>query len=124
MESATKNLALPQIDSIDIQQNTLTIKLQVPLEHECFDGHFQDIPLVPGVVQIYWASHFHNKHFPGEPTGKLHKLKFTKPLMPSRKTDLTIEHLLDRFSFNYRQGQETIAQGVVFLEQSSSSSAS
>ena len=60
-------IVLPEIDaaerSHDGQREHLTLRFALPASTRYFEGHFPEVPLLPGVVQIGWAVEFGRQYF-------------------------------------------------------------
>ncbi len=88
-------IALPEIDaaerSHDGQKESLTLRFAVPASLRYFEGHFPEVPLLPGVVQIGWAVELARQHF--ELPARFHSLmgvKFMRVIQPGANVTLTL----------------------------------
>ena len=86
-------ILLPEIEaaerSHDGQREQLTLRFAVPASTRYFEGHFPDVPLLPGVVQIGWAVEFARQYF--ELPARFHTLagvKFTRVIQPGANVSL------------------------------------
>jgi len=80
-------LVVSQSATVD---NKVTIELIIPPELSYFNGHFDQQPILPGVVQVHWAEHFARQcfDFPTNFTG-LTNIKFQQIILPGQ--DVTLE---------------------------------
>lgn len=88
------------------------VTLVVPNDLDYFRGHFPDVPVVPGVVQIKWALLLARRYLgvAGAFTG-MEALKFQKVMRPGSRVTLALEYGVDkgklRFSFDSEQGRHS-----------------
>jgi 3-hydroxymyristoyl/3-hydroxydecanoyl-(acyl carrier protein) dehydratase len=74
------------------QANELVRRLEVPEDLAQLDGHFDDFPVVPGVVQLGWVLAAAAAWCGRAPRlSCLEALKFPEPLLPGRQVTLELE---------------------------------
>tara|TARA_R110002167_G_scaffold84254_2_gene228995 strand:+ start:2201 stop:3955 length:1755 start_codon:yes stop_codon:yes gene_type:complete len=108
----------PVILTERLHHDALTLDLQIPADLQYFVGHFPRHPILPGVVQIDWASRF-GRHYlavQGAFCG-MKNIKFVNPILPGDHITLTLS-LKNRddsgdVAFAYRQGDKINASGVI-----------
>ena len=87
-----------------------------------FDGHFPQLPILPGVAQLDWAVQFGREAFP-LPLHflRLEALKFQQVARPSSLIRLHLEWQADnlRLAFRYESAQGTCASGRVIFSETS-----
>jgi uncharacterized membrane protein len=92
--------------------------LRVPHELECLAGHFPDVPIVPGVVQVDWAMQL-IAEWTGRPPAiqGIDALKFKKPLRPGNEVTLVVEHEGGGapFRFEFRGAEDVYSSGRIRL---------
>ena len=68
---------------LEIEGQKLSATLFLPEDLVYFDGHFEEMPILPGVVQIHWAVELASEHLKieGEFVG-IDMLKFKKIISP------------------------------------------
>jgi 3-hydroxymyristoyl/3-hydroxydecanoyl-(acyl carrier protein) dehydratase len=116
-------LKLPEIDSVERRQDGLRLHFALPAELEYFDGHFPDVPLLPGVVQIGWAVELARLHLAADAAGALDRfrslatVKFMRVMQPG--ATVTLQLSVDRESralaFEYLAGDQTCSSGRVLF---------
>ncbi|RQH05729.1 AMP-binding protein [Paraburkholderia dinghuensis] len=91
-------------------------ELRVPHTLVHFAGHFPDMPILPGVVQVDWALRLANEWVPGARIlASVEQLKFMAPVPPGAllKLTLTQNAARRRVSFSWRLGERDCASGVI-----------
>jgi 3-hydroxymyristoyl/3-hydroxydecanoyl-(acyl carrier protein) dehydratase len=100
-----------------IRQKTTTADgcryaLEIPPDLIFFTGHFNEFPLVPGVVQLQWAVEFAQEDLGITCSGSVDKLKFTRPIRPGELLELTLRRLPSgRLAFAYQDAEYLYSQG-------------
>ena len=85
------------------QESTVSLDLKVPGDLDYFEGHFEDFPVVPGVVQLMWVRHFARLHLGfGGDVRKMSQVKFKAMLRPGDAVTLSITLDADRGRLKYR----------------------
>ena len=94
---------MPSVLNLVQDEQQTIIDLLIDEDLRCFQGHFDDAPVVAGVVQLDWAVLFAQQHFfPTSKVGKVGSLKFQKLMLPKMKVQLVINKISDtKFSFKY-----------------------
>lgn len=85
------------VEQLLMSEQKIQLKLRIDEDLFWFNGHFDQYPILAGVVQVDWVIHyFHqfmssNKVFDG-----LVNVKFQQPIIPNEEIILTIEHEKDK----------------------------
>ncbi len=103
---------------IQKEENSVYLKISFPMECGLFQGHFPDLPLLPGVVQTHLAIRYFERYqntklnFAG-----FKSLKFFRPIFPGATVDLEIKKDLksDQVTFHYSGGGHPYSKGVVAI---------
>jgi acyl-coenzyme A synthetase/AMP-(fatty) acid ligase len=85
------------------------------------DGHFPDLPIVPGVALVDWATMFAARHLNiGDGIARSLQVKFRRLIMPGEIVTLVLEHQIDRnrLAFSYQQRAQICATGSFPVERS------
>ncbi len=96
----------------------LNLHLRVLKELLFFDGHFDIIPILPGVVQIYWADYFARQAFSLEGGFlRLEAIKFQQIIHPGQDLTLELNYQSEkqRIDFIYRSNKGQHASGRIIL---------
>ncbi|MCL2872547.1 MAG: AMP-binding protein [Betaproteobacteria bacterium] len=105
------------------QEVVLTLALRDCLY--AFDGHFPELPILPGVIQIDWALRLAQRCFPieGRFSG-LRQLRFQRILRPDDEVTLTLRFSPEkkevRFSYASKWGEHS--QGCAFFTNATAAS--
>lgn len=97
------------------QQKILHITL--PQGAAVFEGHFPDLPILPGVVQFDIAMHACADWHPLTSFRRIDKLKFKEPVIPGDCVTLTLDNLgQGRVQFHYQLQDRPLSSGVIVFE--------
>lgn len=101
---------LPNVLKQQQDNNITTLLLHVPENLAYFAGHFPNIAIVPGVVQLHWAVHFATTIV--AINGKMthgSRIKFSNIILPNDELVLTLEHVLEKqliiYSYTKQDGK-------------------
>lgn len=109
----------PQVLSVKQQETSVQIQCYIPKNLLYFDGHFDAQSVLPGVVQVHWATVFAKQYlkFNGG-FQSLEKIKFQKVIFP----DLVVTLLLSfdaeskKLTFSYQSCSEVFSSGKISYE--------
>jgi len=108
---------LPSINSIEQHSESVLLNLTINADLRCFKGHFDDVAVVPGVVQLDWAILFAREYLlmHGD-VQDVSVLKFQKLLLPDMKVQLEIvKKSSKKFTFNYSMNDAKFSSARVEL---------
>ena len=112
------NLTLPLVKSRQDKE----LELVFLRDSNFFKGHFTDYPIVPGVVQLYFASFYINQLFGlNLDMGQLKRIKFSNLMFPDKSIDLVFTEKEDSILYKYQKGDKVYSSGQfpktnIFLE--------
>ena len=92
------------------------LDLSVPADCPWFEGHFPEMPILPGVVQVGWAAHYAHTLFGlGPGVAALEQVKFKRPVGPGMRLTLTLkpDAARRRVHYEYREGDQPCSSGVL-----------
>jgi 3-hydroxyacyl-[acyl-carrier-protein] dehydratase len=102
--------------------NEMTLKLQIPVDHPSFAGHFPGQPIVPGVMLLDEVMQAAMLHMPGwddalKPGITIPVCKFLRPVLPGATLELTLSPGVqpDSLNFKLQQAGQSVASGSLGL---------
>ena len=84
-----------------------TYAIELPLKHPCYEGHFPDNPVVPGVLLLDLIVDAIGH---GAPRG-IAAVKFHRALAPGERCELHWTSSGSRVTFRCAQGVQMVAEG-------------
>lgn len=110
------NITYPNIIDFSINSDFAQFKLVFPLSSNFFKGHFTDFPILPGVVQLFFAKEFikdaFNLDFVSE---TVKKIKFSSVIKPDTQVALTLKRKEKSIDFMFTNGDITFSSGSFVL---------
>jgi AMP-binding enzyme family protein len=110
------NITYPNIIDFSINSDFAEFKLVFPISSNFFKGHFTDFPILPGVVQLFFAKEFikdaFNLDFVPE---TVKKIKFSSVIKPDTKVTLTLKRKEKSIDFMFTNGDITFSSGSFVL---------
>ncbi len=120
----TTEQARPQLP-VELERHSpsaehLCLQLQVPEDLLFFDGHFDEAPILPGVVQVHWANHYARQMFTlKQDFLRLEVIKFKQIIHPGQKITLELQYdsAKQKIDFTYYSDLGPHATGRIVLGQ-------
>jgi 3-hydroxymyristoyl/3-hydroxydecanoyl-(acyl carrier protein) dehydratase len=109
--------ALPPFAVREVGENEIVLTLALRDCAQVFDGHFPQLPVMPGVAQIHWALRLAQRYFPieGRFSG-LKQLRFQRILRPEDEVSLVLgfspEKKEVRFTYTSKSGVHSQGQAL------------
>jgi 3-hydroxymyristoyl/3-hydroxydecanoyl-(acyl carrier protein) dehydratase len=86
-------IVLPEIRSCERLARGVRLQLTIPADLAYFAGHFPDLPLLPGVIQVKWAIELGRELLTFAGTFRaLSAVKFMRVIQPGEAIALTLEY--------------------------------
>ena len=108
------------IRSVDQQEKTLIVNLNIPPELDYFQGHFPDRPVLPGVVQTHWAIQYGAQYLElPDRIKKLEVIKFKNLIRPNMEIALKLElKPSGKLTFSYSHEGNVMSSGRIVYPES------
>ncbi len=114
----TQNDDWPQVLCVSERGGAVQILLHVPESTSWFQGHFVDLPVLPGIVQVHWAAKFVACVFDSLEAGaSVTNLKFQNVVLPGNVLQLNLEHVPEKnqVKFSYLGHNKVHSLGALGL---------
>ncbi|MDX2319224.1 MAG: hypothetical protein QNK26_01370 [Moritella sp.] len=89
--------------------DTVVLTLHIPSDLDYFNGHFDQAPILAGVVQLHWAAEY-AKQYLNMSTGEvmdIQVLKFQEMILPGQDVVLTLtKKTAEKVLFSYRSVEQ------------------
>jgi 3-hydroxymyristoyl/3-hydroxydecanoyl-(acyl carrier protein) dehydratase len=108
-------LALQQQPVVDGVER-IALELDITRDIVYFEGHFDELAVLPGVTQLHWAVTFGRRYFAMPPTfAYLTSLKFVRIMTPGNRPLLSLEFDPSRgeLRFRYDLGETPCSSGCI-----------
>jgi 3-hydroxymyristoyl/3-hydroxydecanoyl-(acyl carrier protein) dehydratase len=113
------SIVWPVVESVKHHEDAVELELLIPSNLLYFKGHFDQAPVLPGVVQIHWAIEFGRQYFrlPETFTG-LEVIKFQDLIIPQAQIKLTLHHPRhsNKLSFSYTSFRGRHSSGRIVMK--------
>ena len=110
------NVTYPNIIKLENDGLNAEISLIFPKNSNFFKGHFPDFPILPGVVQLFFAKEFardiFNLNFVPQ---KTKKVKFSSIIKPEMKVKLILTKNENSIDYKYTDDEKTFSSGTFVL---------
>lgn len=111
------NLSLPLVLSREYELNAATYKLYFYRNCNFFKGHFENYPILPGVVQLLLAILFTKDAFGIScNSGQFRRIKFSNLVTPDKIIDLRLETTERGIDFSYVDSEKKYSSGLLPLK--------
>ena len=108
-----RNISAPLIFDKKITGDSAEIKIAFPGHSNFFNGHFPDVPVLPGVVQLLFAHYLAQDIFDIKLNDKkIKKIKFSRVIKPDRKILLKFKNNEKSLDFTFTDGEKPFSSGT------------
>ena len=107
------NENFPRVLTATVDRPDVCLGLDIPQDLGWFRGHFPDMPILPGVVQLHWAVIVARAvfEFPDSPL-EVKRLKFKNVIIPPKVLELSVSvHVSNEVQFEFYSSDEQYSQG-------------
>lgn len=107
------NLSLPFVFSRKCDSQNAQIDMIFKADSNFFNGHFNGVPVLPGVVQLYYARFFAEDVFGLElPYNEAKKVKFSNVMKPDTRVTLSFTNKEKSVEFTYLADDKIFSSGI------------
>lgn len=112
------NLSLPLMTSGFVDGNVALYEMCFLRDSNFFKGHFDNLPILAGVVQLYYANFFAKRAFGIDCRGgQIRRIKFTNIIRPDKRIHLYLKHTDKGVVYKFEQTEDfTYSSGLLPLE--------
>lgn len=108
------NLSLPLVLSRFIEDDFASFKLTFVKNSNFFKGHFEGFPILPGVVQLFFANWFTKLAYGVDcKAGQIRKVKFSNIIRPAEVIELELKFSEKNVSYRYLREDTVCSSGVL-----------
>jgi len=109
---------LPELLGKKTESESLVLTLRIPETLAYFAGHFDKVPIVPGVVQIQWAVYYAGQHLAlNRVFSHMDVVKFKELLLPGQHVNLSLSYLEagSKLTFCYQSETTEYSSGRIYF---------
>ena len=113
-----QNLLLPTILNETLIENGIILTISVPKDLAYFNGHFDQIPIVAGVVQIHWAVHYAKQYLGLMAEFKdMENIKFKELILAEQPIKLELHYTenTQKLVFSYYSDSVEYSSGRIYF---------
>lgn len=112
--NSTAEVLMPVSVCMQRDPETVTLKLQMPIDLLYFKGHFTEQPIVPGVVLLEWVAEFTKQYFGvSDQFKEIKKLKFHQIIQPKDVVFLELTFLATKNEVGFAVYQNELKQQII-----------
>lgn len=112
LKSLFQPMHFPVVLTQQRQEEQIAYRLEFTPELACFQGHFPNFPIYPGVGQIGFIQHFAKQHWADLLwCNGFEQLKFQDLIRPYQCADLSLSRKAHKVSFELKNQGKTVASG-------------
>ena len=110
------NVTYPNIIDYSLNNNIAQFCFVFPQNSNFFKGHFTDFPILPGVVQLFFAKEFIKDVFHLDfAVQKVKKVKFSSIIKPEMQVCMSLERKESSVDFKYFKDDKVFSSGTFVL---------
>ena len=105
---------LPKILARRDADGRIELDLEVQPDNSWFTGHFPEMAILPGVVQVGWAAYFsHSLCGLGPGVSLMEQVKFKRPILPGARIMLTlkVDMVAGKLRYEYKDAEHAYSSG-------------
>ena len=100
------------------QPDGISLDLRIPENLAYFQGHFDEVAVVPGVVQIHWAVHYARQYLLlSHAFSHMEVVKFKELLLPRQSLELGLRYFAStcKLEFYFRSETTEYSSGRIYF---------
>ena len=110
------NVTYPYIIDFNVSANSAYFDLIFPKNSSFFEGHFTEMPILPGVVQLFFVKEFIKDAFNLDfVPQKVKKVKFSSIIRPDEKVRLNLVKTEKSVDYKFTKGETVFSSGTFVL---------
>ena len=110
------NLSYPFVVNRKVEENKVELELIFRKNSNFFQGHFSVMPILPGVVQLFYANYFAKKMFKIDiPCDEAKRVKFTNIIKADEKITLVLNKKDKSIEYSYVANDKSYSSGIFVL---------
>ncbi len=113
-----QSVLFPELLGTELEAENALLTLRIPEQLAYFSGHFDKIPIVPGVVQIQWAVHYARQYLGISGVfSHMEVVKFKELLLPGQRLNLNLSYqeAARKLSFCYHSETTEFSSGRIYF---------
>ncbi len=115
-EIFSTNVTYPYVIESCVNAESAEFELIFPHESNFFKGHFTNFPILPGVVQLFFAKEFIKDAFNLDLVPqKVKKVKFSSIIRPDEKVCLSLKKTDKAIEYQFTNGEKVFSSGNFVL---------
>ena len=117
-QADSQPVLFPEILGKKRATDSIVLALRIPEGLAYFGGHFDEIAVVPGVVQIQWAVHYARQYLGvARIFSQMEAIKFKELLLPGQCLDLRLCYYEThcKLQFSYRSETTEYSSGRIYF---------
>jgi len=120
MQDNNKLILLPKLIAERWEADGISLSLHIPENLTYFKGHFEQIPVVAGVVQIHWAMHYARHYLDLQLSfSHLEVVKFKELLLAGKSVVLSLRYIESarKLEFFFRSESCEYSSGRIYFHE-------